>query len=111
VESADLLLELWQIVLDDLPDDFKIQTKVVVNNSVSQSGNLRPGNLCVNALELFRQLAGSFADYFQIAGDAIDHELISEKCIVIHLRRVTANLLNSQLDVFKDKERIASRHR
>ena len=61
--------------------------------------------------EVIRQLAGSFADYFQIAGDAIDHELISEKCIVIHLRRVTANLLNSQLDVFKDKERIASRHR
>jgi hypothetical protein len=42
LESADLLLELGQIVLDDLPDDFKIQTKVVVNNSVSQSGNLRP---------------------------------------------------------------------
>ncbi|HKG97887.1 MAG TPA: hypothetical protein VKA97_08735 [Pyrinomonadaceae bacterium] len=64
-----MLLELRQIVLDDLPDDFKVQTKVVVNNSVPQSGNLRPGDLRVNAPELFRQLSGSFADYFQIAGD------------------------------------------
>jgi hypothetical protein len=90
LESADLLLELGQIVLDDLPDDFKIQTKVVVNNSVSQSGNLRPGNLCVNALELFRQLAGSFADYFQIAGDTVYDEFISKKRLMIHFGGVTA---------------------
>ena len=89
-----MLLELGQIVLDDLPDDFKIQTKIVVNNSVSQSGNLRPGNLCVNAPELFRQLADSFADYFQIAGDTIYDEFISEKRVMIQLRCVTANLLN-----------------
>ena len=38
LESADLFLDLRQIVLNYLPDDFKVQAKVVVNNSVSQSG-------------------------------------------------------------------------
>jgi hypothetical protein len=75
-----LLLEFGKIVLNDLPDDFKVQAKVVVNNSISQSGYLCPGYLCINAPELFGQSAGSFADYFKIAGDTIYDELISEKC-------------------------------
>jgi hypothetical protein len=52
-------------------------------------------------------LAGSFANYLQIAGDTIYDELIRDKRIMIHLRRVTANLLNGQHDVFKEDKRIA----
>ena len=102
-----MLLELGQIMLDNFPDDFKIQTKVIVNNSVPQSCDLRPGDFGMIVPEFFRQLPGSFADYFQIAGDTIYDELISEKRVMIHLRGVTANLLNSQHDVFEEDERIA----
>jgi hypothetical protein len=45
-------------------------------------------------------LAGSFANDFQVARDTIYNEFICEKRVMIHLRGVTADFLNSQRDVF-----------
>jgi hypothetical protein len=54
LKSADLLLQLGQVVLDDFPNDLKIQTKIIVNNSVPESGDLRPQDFGMITPELFR---------------------------------------------------------
>jgi hypothetical protein len=59
----------------------------------------------VSAPVFFRQLAGCFPNYLQIAGDTIYDQLICDKRVVIHLRGIAANLLNSQQDVFDENDR------
>ena len=64
-----LRFEFWQLAFNDVPDDFPIESKVVVDDSVLEAGNLCPRNVGVRLLECIGQLAHRFADDFQIASD------------------------------------------
>ena len=46
-EVIDGTPEHWRILLDDCPDDFEIDAEVVVNDLVSQAGDVFPGDLRV----------------------------------------------------------------
>jgi hypothetical protein len=62
-------LKLWQILLDDLPNNLYVDVEIIVNDAISQTDNFAPLDLGALGPEILRQAIGCFADDFQITGD------------------------------------------
>lgn len=45
VEGSETFFEVTHGGLQDLPDNFQVQSKVIMDNSISKSRELGPGNI------------------------------------------------------------------
>lgn len=61
------LLEGGKVILENLPDQYQVYTKVFMHNSMSQADNLGPFNLTVLILEFFGQSVCRFTDNFKVS--------------------------------------------
>ena len=61
----------WQLVSDNLPDDIDVDAKVVVDQLVSDSSHILPGNFRMAFAEGRRQPLGCFPDDLQCPNDGI----------------------------------------
>jgi len=62
----DAELEIREIALYDAPHDFVVDTEVLMDDHVAETGGLRPDFFRVSRAELGGQRAASFADDHQV---------------------------------------------
>jgi hypothetical protein len=98
---GDLMFELWQVLLDDLPNDFLIYPKIVVNEAVACSGHIAPGNRRILIAEFIGQAFRCFTKYFQISDNCILCLVISKIIIPSHAIRVFQGTVNRILYIMK----------
>ena len=68
-DERKLRLEVRQILLKDLPNNFNIDIEIVVDNTISQADEFAPFDLGALGPEILRQAVGCFPDDFQITYD------------------------------------------
>jgi len=98
---GDLMFELWQVLLDDLPNDFLIYPKIVVNEAFACSGHIAPGNRRILIAEFIGQAFRCFTKYFQISDNCILCLVISKIIIPSHDIRVFQGTVNRILYIMK----------
>ncbi|MFA6240951.1 MAG: hypothetical protein WC655_08485 [Candidatus Hydrogenedentales bacterium] len=71
-----ILLQLGDLDLHNSPDDLKIDSKVIMHNTVSHPDNLLPWDLGRVRLELTGQTIGGFSNDFDVAHHCINGLLV-----------------------------------
>jgi hypothetical protein len=70
------LFQRWKFILKNVPDDLDVNSKILMRQYVSQSGDLFPLNGRMFQARRFGDHLDRFADYFQIADDSIDSLIV-----------------------------------
>lgn len=66
----ELVLESAELVVDDVEDQVRVDSEVLVDDDVAQSGYCRPGNVGQGLTCLGREAAHGFADDREISKHA-----------------------------------------
>src|SRR5215471_2820219 len=78
-ETVDRGFQSWQILLDDTPDNLKIDAEVVVDHLIAQAGNLLPRNRRLARLTVVRETLHCLADHLELAQRRVLPHAIGEK--------------------------------
>lgn len=60
-------MQRWDLVLDNVPDQLKIDAEIAMNQTVARSGHPAPVRVGVAAFEVIGEVLDRFADDFQTA--------------------------------------------
>jgi len=63
--------DLWQFINADLPYNIKVYTKIVVNETIPDSGHAFPGYISKACTLINADIPGGFSNDFQVADDRI----------------------------------------
>ena len=63
---AEFGLEVWDVVLDDVPDDVVANCQIAMSQSVACSYNVSPLNIWIRLSDMFRDACCGFTDELQI---------------------------------------------
>jgi hypothetical protein len=78
-QLGDLKGQLRNRCLQNVPDEFQIDSRIIVHNAVAQTGYLPPWNRRVSLLEFGGKLLCRVANYFEIAHYCAGRLFVSEK--------------------------------
>ena len=78
-QLGDLEGQLRNRCLQNVPDEFQIDSRIIVHDAVAQTGYLQPWNRRVSLLEFGGKLLCRRANYFEIAHYCVGRLFVSEK--------------------------------
>jgi hypothetical protein len=78
-QLGDLNGQLRNRCLQNVPDEFRIDSRIIVHDAVAQTGYLQPWNRRVSLLEFGGKLLCRLANYFEIAHYCVGRIFVSEK--------------------------------
>lgn len=65
-QESELVLQIWQLLADDLPNQLKIHIKVSVDDALAESDDPAPRDLGMLLAELRREPVSRFTDDPQV---------------------------------------------
>lgn len=101
-KGRDLLLQVRQLTLENLPDDVEVNAEVVVNDPVAQAYDPVPRDLRMPSLEIPGQPIGRLADDLQVSNYGIYRLLVMQECILIETAHIPLYLLHRLPDVLDE---------
>lgn len=110
VEFGTGRVQLVKLVGNDIPDNLHTDAEVLVNQQISQCGDLAPFDPRCLLFYLIRESAGGLADDLEIANDGILRFFVRHEGFEIQTRHIGLYLTYGLLDVVEMLKPI-SRHR
>jgi hypothetical protein len=87
--------------MNDVPDDFNVDIKVIVHHAMSETNNLRPVDFRVLPPEILRQAVSGLSDDLEFRTT----ESMVHKRIVIHSRYIAFDLFNRFPNIFNQQRK------
>lgn len=83
-QPRQVRLKFRQTIIDQSPEDSRIDTTIGVSQDVTCADDLRPGDIGGASADVVRHGSGSFADYFDAAGNSMDSFKVRGESGFIH---------------------------
>ena len=81
-ELVDGSFEVWEFMLNDVPDNFGVDAKVLMDQDVSESRDLCPLNIRCAGTNIFGDLFRRFTDNLEIPYDRVECFIVlKERCL------------------------------
>jgi hypothetical protein len=82
-QFLELSLKERQIVMNDLPCNFEIQTEILMHDSIAQALYFSPGNIWMLRSEIARKLSRCFTKYSEVSSHGVNRLFILEEFRVV----------------------------
>ena len=66
-DQGDFCLEIWQIVLDNVPDLFNVNAQVIMDHHVPEFGDIPSFDVRVRGLQVFGESLSGFSQCVQVS--------------------------------------------
>ena len=102
-QTLKLDSQRWEIVGDGLPDDAQVHTEVLMNEHVSDSRDIGPGDVRREAFVTGQQVTGRFTNHLEIAHHGVNRLLVSAKLVEAQSGDVALDVGDRTQDVLDAK--------
>lgn len=103
------LFQLWQILLDSIPDNFAIQIIVLMAEPVAEAAYIAPRQPWISRFSIFTEPDCGLADYQHHALDRGDSLAIIAECVEVHTSDEVFYQPDARVDIAQVREMIPKR--
>lgn len=93
--------EFGQVIFAGIPDNFSIDSEILMSQEISHIDNIAKRYLRVGVLEIIAQIVGGFSDNFDLANYSANQQIISTERIVIGIAQKIINHIDGVSDMTK----------
>ncbi len=95
----DLAFQPWQIMLDNLPHNFLVDSEIMMRQAITGSCHISPRNIQMLAFKFIRQILGCLANHLEISNDRILCLMVTGIFVPVHARGVFQDVIDRLLDI------------